>query len=1663
MTRNVFLSWEFCLLKLLIFAMVSVALDKPVGSIAGQLALEEKGFSLYTYDMRDRKVYVIAEGPRGEQQVERGVWVKPDGSFRFDQLPVGEYTLRARAEGYQTSYESGIFVEESKVTEIPKRIALSLQEPSVSIASNFRVFTTSEKPHFWINTTGATNAAVKIYRKDFLPYLNKSLTTSDFSSVSTDLNIYSTDSAGEEYFKDAPPIETFTRKLNAAQDDYARAEFKLSSPLPAGDYFIVAEATNAAGEADTETIWFSVTNLGLIVKQDPEKGLVRAIDLNTLKPRSGVKVQFMRRLANNELDDLGTATTGKDGFAEFKLPAELGRQDSFDLVCTGTQGQERAYSGFGMYTSSSDRHRTYFYTERPVYRLGQTVYYKGIARDLDGVGFKTVAPGTELDLVIEDPENQKMWEGSLKTSKHGTFHGVFEIPSDAKTGGYQVTITRPDGSKDYERFEVAQYRKPEYQVEVVPLTPRVVGGSKVRARVKATYFFGAPVTGAKVKYSIYASPDYQGQYNLVPRPDYYSYFDDWADDDGGYYSGYGGDFITEGYVQTDASGEALIEFESRAFKPPVEGPCGSECIDKRYKIEAEVTDLSRMSVISSANCQVTMGDFALVVDPQGYVVKAGEPLPVNVTAMGYDAQPVTNQEVTLTLTRWVWDRTRYTYRGQEVAGQVRVTTDKDGKATATFSTKSALPTDTYYVTAEATDFQQHLIHDEESVWVASSTYPYTMSGRDADQQPVSIKLDKPVYRPGETAKVMITAPVTGNEGAEAIVAVEGVKIYNYRVVPMTATAQLVEIPLTRTYAPNVYVTVTFVGKRHEFYNQSKLIKVSPEEHFLKVTVDTDKKKYKPGEEVKYTIKANRPDGKPADNVELSLGVVDESIYSIRPEAAANIQRFFYSKRSNWVTTVCSFPEQYSGGPDKIEPKVRKDFRDTAAWMPQLITDKNGVATATVKLPDNLTTWRATVRGITMGTDVGWTVNKIISTQDMILRLALPRFYSTGDEGFLTAVVHNYTEQPQSIEVTLAPSSHFQVSMPLVQHLNVGPEKAARYDWPVKVVQAGEATVAAKAIGQTAGDALERKIPVRALGVSAFSAQSGLLTEESAKVSLPLGLSADATPGTAKYTLLLAGSTIGPVLGNFSSLIDYPYGCPEQTMSRLMPSVVAMRMHQQLGLKLTAKDKERFEKVYKQGMQKLTDYHHADGGWGWWKDDDSNPYLTAHVLEGFHLLRQAGYKVDADMIKTGVTWLGKASTELQRQLKDPKSANQFNQTLDARVDLSRMLYVLNLHGQKCTPALRNSLLEDVNKMSPEALSYLTLLFHDSADQEAARKTFDRLVFLANQPEGYTNWDHTQELYKKLRAELKVEDYVYTYRFTGVESTALALRAVLAMEPTNAQRIEAIKSWLVLQRDKDGWQNTKTTAEVFIALLEDELIARSGSTPGFEVSALIGSNPLAQLAFSAANIYSPEQTINVSIPESPSSLEIKKEGPGRLYYNTLLTFFRRLLPEDTIADKSLPRGIHLKRGFFRMTPDKVAENGSVHFSTNPLTNGSVKAGETILMKVYLETPISLPYVILAVPLPSGGEVAVDDPRQGQADTEEGSDFVGNWGPWWWTHQDILDDKIVFFVTNLAAGKSEFHTMVRMEMPGSFIMNPINLEGMYTKRIRAYSPLDALKVTE
>jgi hypothetical protein len=341
----------------------------------------------------------------------------------------------------------------------------------------------------------------------------------------------------------------------------------------------------------------------------------------------------------------------------------------------------------------------------------------------------------------------------------------------------------------------------------------------------------------------------------------------------------------------------------------------------------------------------------------------------------------------------------------------------------------------------------------------------------------------------------------------------------------------------------------------------------------------------------------------------------------------------------------------------------------------------------------------------------------------------------------------------------------------------------------------------------------------------------------------------------------------------------------------------------------------------------------------------------------------------------------------------------------------------------------------------------------------------------------NWDHTRALANKMHS--KYTGMEYDYRFTGTETTALALKSVLTMEPDNSEKIESIKQWLLMQRDGNGWSNTKTTSEVFLVLLQEELQSLSKRPTDFSVAAKVGANQLFQTTYNTINTYTPESVTDIplsladrhnerahakddkSSAAQAHTLSITKDGPGRLYYSTLFTYFRKLLANDQSVEKGLPQGLKLTRKFYRMKPVATTTNGAIHMRSEEITDGHVKAGETIMMRMFLETPVRLPYIKLEAALPSGAEVV----KESTDNTEDHSinTLEGDWGAPWWTHQDILDDRIVYFGRSVPVGKSEFYTMLRMELPGSIQINPVSLEGMYSDKIRAYSALGSLQISD
>ena len=311
-------------------------------------------------------------------------------------------------------------------------------------------------------------------------------------------------------------------------------------------------------------------------------------------------------------------------------------------------------------------------------------------------------------------------------------------------------------------------------------------------------------------------------------------------------------------------------------------------------------------------------------------------------------------------------------------------------------------------------------------------------------------------------------------------------------------AVMIDVKIEERFVPNVYLSVAYV-KDGEMFESGKSINVPARSKFLNIEIIPDKKEYKPRDPASYTVFARNADGTPAAGVELSLGVVDEAIYSIRPDAAGDIRRAFCGTRYNRVETHFSTAYNFTGysgskrmelaankrsyqladfkSEDQlVEPKVRKDFKDTAFWKPDVVTGEDGKATVKFDLPENLTTWRATARAVTGDLRVGSIVSRVLSRKNLILRLETPRFMTEGDTVTVSGIVHNYlsSDKAAQIKLEVAGANLLDAAQQTITILEEGEQ---RIDWRITTSQLGEATLIATAKTNEESDGIELKLPV----------------------------------------------------------------------------------------------------------------------------------------------------------------------------------------------------------------------------------------------------------------------------------------------------------------------------------------------------------------------------------------------------------------------------------------------------------------------------------------------------------------------------------------------------------------------------------------------------------
>jgi alpha-2-macroglobulin len=974
-----------------------------------------------------------------------------------------------------------------------------------------------------------------------------------------------------------------------------------------------------------------VSDLGLVTKTSPGQLLMFAANRFSGEPKAGCDVQVM---ANQQ--PLGAGQTGADGTLALTVPSV----DAEDIVGIARCGDEiTATDPGGWFAHESPRELLgYIYTDKPIYRPGHTVHLKAVLRwrERDAV-LPFDRPNAEV--AVSDTNDKVVFRQSLAADGFGAVAASFAVPTTGALGFYTVTVSSGD-QEATGGFEVQEYRRPEFEVILTPASRFVVQGNDAIATVQARYYFGQPVANGRVRY-------------VVNQQAYYSplRWSDESDEEGGGQSWYGDEQKIQGELRLDAQGRGEIRV------PLDEDENGR---DYSARIEAQVTDASSREVSGNTIVHATYGPFLLSARVDGYVFKPSERVQVNLKAVDYAGSVRAAVAVRVELERIRYPEGRYSDPAATPVSQSTVTTGADGLATVSLTLPGG--PGTYRARSIAASDGREIRADS---WIYVAGRNDELTGED---RYLELTADKRSYAPGETARLLVRGEaVTG----PILVTKEGQSVTWHRVLRPTAGDAL-EVPIDAGDVGDIYVNIVFL--RDGRLNQAeRRLSVPAADRVLQVTLTADRPAAKPQEPGVFFVHVSDWAGAPVA-AQISLGVIDEAVYAIRPDSTADPVRFFYRREYTRVSTSFSrdyYFVGYSGterlqlasrrrrpftladfkGDKQVQPQVRKDFPDAIFWIGDLVTDAAGQARVSLKYPDALTTWRLTARAVTRDTRAGTVVARTTTTKDLIVRVVTPRFLTEGDEVVIPTIVHNYLEGAKDTSVTFA-AKGLESQAPTSTTGSIDSNGERRDDWRFRASTAGSATVTATAKTDTDGDAVELTIPVVPYGLRRDVGTSGAL-RSAGEQTTDLTIPAASNPASRTVSVSLAPSMAGSLLGALDFLTSYPYGCTEQTLSTFLPNVMVTRALTQLKLapaeRLSALDRQVAE-----GLKRLGDFQHEDGGWGWWKTDQNHPFMTAYAVYGLIEAKRAGYRIDDSRVENGAQRLAAMYAEYPRAEPDLKA-------------------------------------------------------------------------------------------------------------------------------------------------------------------------------------------------------------------------------------------------------------------------------------------------------------------------------------------------------------------------------------------------------------------------
>ena len=1437
-------------------------------------------------------------------------------------------------------------------------------------------------------------------------------------------------------------------------------------PLAIGISYTSREGTPSA-RASESTSLVAITDLGISAKVSPRGSLVWVTRLSTGAPVAGATVS----LARPGSPHLADVVTDGSGFAPIPETAFVPSASDEKAIIFARLGDDWAYHRvsdtvasyrFGVWADLSPDHPFgMIFSDRGIYRPGDTVRLKGIFREEARSGTATPA-GRTVDLDVETSDGQPLTKLTLPLSAFGTLSADVKIPATGRLGSYSVQARvqgSPRGYPDVSAgFEVAEYRAAEFKASVQSDRPSYIRGDQASWTARGDYLFGAPMNGAEAGLAVTRSETYFSPPGL----------EGFTTDDGAYQSGVPETSQRQYQIQNakaklDARGAATI-----AAPLAMPGQRGAELVT----CEADITDLSRQMISASTSAVVHPGEFYVAIDGGADLfLKPGDPARPRVLAVDPKGAKVPGVAVTIELVQRKWTVAKQAVGGgfrtqsnlvDQVVASCNVTT---GSAPASCS---LLPPGAGYYLLHATAIDRRKNPLSSSVGIYVTGDVGATSWGDNDQQAVELVPDRKSYEVGQTAHVLVKSPF---KTAEALVTVERAGIYTQRRMTLSGPMPTIDVPVGADLRPNAFVSVLLVRGRTKaapdradkpdvgapaFRLGYAPIPVNPEARRLEIALKPSKTELGPGDTVEIDLDVKDRAGKPA-RAEITLYAVDEGVLTLIGYKTPDPIPIFGAPRSLKVTTgesradlakllnpfaALGLDKGLEGGDGaSTAGAMRKDFKSSAYFNPSLVTDAAGHAHASFKLPDNLTTFRIMAVAAAEDDRFGYAQNRVTVSRPLMARPAFPRFVRAGDKLDAGIVVTSKGLPKAKIDVALTVEG-ITVAGETTRSIELDANSSAEVRFALEAPRVGKARVRFKIKGGGAEDAVEITRDIQAPTVLEAVALYGDTTRASGEKLGDLSAIRDDVGG---LDVSLSSTALVGLNSGVEQLVQYPYGCTEQLVSRLVPLLplrdLARDYHADLPKDLGP--------IITKAVADILAHQRGDGSFGFWSESsEPNPWVTTYALWGLSTAQRYKVEVRAGAIKDASSYLRAA---LPRMAKDPLLFASAPFVLDVLAELGEP-----------DPGTVSDLFEKRAKLP---LFSRALLLHAMVLSKSEGALIDKLV---SEIEGQVRLDGNTA-----RAVANEGDRYAVLMDSETRTSALVLRGLLAARPAHPLGSKLAMGLLAVRRG-GTWRNTQETAWSLLAL-DDYRKAQEKVVPDFTAHVFLGETQLFQAAFQGRSLENPKTQVPTLglVAGSGAVLSFDVEGQGRLFYEARLRYAPRALPQ-----KALERGFFIKKTLRAVTAEGLEEALKIVPETG---TSSFKGGDLILADVIVVTPSPRELVVIDDPLPAGFEAVdahlattgarydvdsadsradedqdedeEDDPdRRAAGHSYRGSSFV----------REIRDDRVLFFVDHLSAGIYRYRYLARATTNGSFIVPPTKVEEMYTPEVFGRTRADLIKIT-